>query len=1347
MIQALTADSTIGGGANNVIQLSADHSTIGGGGNNIIQTNASYSTVSGGRENSIQPGSTYSAIGGGWQNSVQSNSYLAVIAGGNNNVIQSNATFATIGGGAGNIVQSNSQFASIPGGNLNSAASYAFAAGNQAKANHSGAFVWADSQAVDFPSASSNEFAVRASGGVRLVTGGAGLTVDGQPVISSLPANIVYVNSNQTFTASNTFAGVVKATNGNNSFTGSFAGNGAGLTNLNASQLAAGIVPLAVLSGITSNQLNATTWQLATNLNGGNAALASNVLAGISITNVFITNSTFAGNGAGLTNLSVASLPANIAFVSSNQTFTASNTFAGVVTMTNGSNTLVGTFTGNGGGLTNLNISSFTGTIADARLSSNVALLNTNQTFTGSNNFNGALVATNLNSRFAGNGGGLTNLNTTNIVGTIADPQLSANVALLGGAQTFSGAKAMTNAGNTFVGAFTGNGGGLTNLNLGSLSGSNFWTLTGNAGTDSTTNFIGTTDSKDFTVRVNNTRALRVQPVNTSAANIIAGYSGNDITNGVIGSVIAGGGGSGATNRITENYSVIGGGVGNLVGDGDNNANSAQYSLVAGGYFNAVIGSMSAIGGGSFNTNNGAQAVVAGGQLNRSTNSYAAVGGGHGNLAGGNAATVPGGEQNQALGNYSFAAGRNAQANHDGTFVWADTIQTTFTSTTTNQFLIRAQNGVGINTASPATALDVNGTATVTGFRLSTTPIAGALLTSDASGNGTWSTNVTANAVASGAVGTAGIQSNSITGALIANGTITSNDIANAQVVRSLNGLRDDVILAPGTNIVFATNSNTLTISASAPASNSNYWSLTGNAGTDPTTNFIGTTDNKAFVVRVNNRRGLRLESVSDGVFSSVNVLAGNTNNTIDAGAIGATIAGGGNNATPFSFPNLVHGDYGTVGGGVSNDATNRATVGGGDGNSASGIYSTVPGGQANIAAGNFSFAAGKGARALHSGSFVWADASGGSFSTANSNTFIIRATNGVGINVTNPAPGYALHVGGNTFVEGDLLVVKGILTELPYLSGGDGSGNKTIRVGAGYPLTTDVTLWNRGSASLMNLVAGAADFSDSLNMNNNPVNLAGSFNGLGYNTNFGSQTINGPVLYGLIGGALGVNNNGTKSATLFWNSTGVSINTNNSGGASLYVQGSRTGGWGQPVAVCENISGGDSSSPALLVQGNGNMVDGVLAVRNTGGGVLAQFGTALGWQVTFTTNGYIYAEGDVYARGVKLTSDRNAKEDFTKLDAKTVLAKVAALPVSEWKYKNEQGVRHIGPVAQDFQSAFQLSDDDKHISTVDEGGVALAAIQGLNEKLSEKDAQIQDLKTRLEKLEQLMNNNTGAAK
>ncbi len=79
------------------------------------------------------------------------------------------------------------------------------------------------------------------------------------------------------------------------------------------------------------------------------------------------------------------------------------------------------------------------------------------------------------------------------------------------------------------------------------------------------------------------------------------------------------------------------------------------------------------------------------------------------NIAGGNYATVPGGLNNQALGDYSLAAGRNARAEHHGSFVWADSQAGNFSSGTSNQFLIRAQNGVGINTANPAATLDIRG--------------------------------------------------------------------------------------------------------------------------------------------------------------------------------------------------------------------------------------------------------------------------------------------------------------------------------------------------------------------------------------------------------------------------------------------------------------------------------------------------------------------------------------------------------------------------------------------------------------------------------------------------------------
>ena len=100
---------------------------------------------------------------------------------------------------------------------------------------------------------------------------------------------------------------------------------------------------------------------------------------------------------------------------------------------------------------------------------------------------------------------------------------------------------------------------------------------------------------------------------------------------------------------------------------------------------------------------------------------------------------------------------------------------------------------------------------------------------------------------------------------------------------------------------------------------------------------------------------------------------------------------------------------------------------------------------------------------------------------------------------------------------------------------------------------------------------------------------------------------------------------------------------------------------------------------------------------------------------------------GAISCVSITITSDRNAKEDFASVDPRNVLEKLSTLPVTEWKYKQEAaGLKHIGPMAQDFQAAFGLNGaDDSHISVVDEGGVALAAIQGLNQKLEEQNAEL----------------------
>jgi hypothetical protein len=71
------------------------------------------------------------------------------------------------------------------------------------------------------------------------------------------------------------------------------------------------------------------------------------------------------------------------------------------------------------------------------------------------------------------------------------------------------------------------------------------------------------------------------------------------------------------------------------------------------------------------------------------------------------------------------------------------------------------------------------------------------------------------------------------------------------------------------------------------------------------------------------------------------------------------------------------------------------------------------------------------------------------------------------------------------------------------------------------------------------------------------------------------------------------------------------------------------------------------------------------------------------------------------------------------------MLAKVAALPITSWEYGTTPGVRHMGPMGQDFRAAFGLGYDETSIATIDADGVALAAIKGLYELVQEKDAKL----------------------
>jgi len=92
-------------------------------------------------------------------------------------------------------------------------------------------------------------------------------------------------------------------------------------------------------------------------------------------------------------------------------------------------------------------------------------------------------------------------------------------------------------------------------------------------------------------------------------------------------------------------------------------------------------------------------------------------------------------------------------------------------------------------------------------------------------------------------------------------------------------------------------------------------------------------------------------------------------------------------------------------------------------------------------------------------------------------------------------------------------------------------------------------------------------------------------------------------------------------------------------------------------------------------------------------------------------------------------SSDRRAKTNIVPVDPADILAKVEALPVAHWTYTHDaqDGIRHIGPMAQDFYAAFGTGQDETGISTLDSSGVALAAIQALSQRVAELEQQLQD--------------------
>ncbi|MBK9655245.1 MAG: tail fiber domain-containing protein [Rhodanobacteraceae bacterium] len=281
------------------------------------------------------------------------------------------------------------------------------------------------------------------------------------------------------------------------------------------------------------------------------------------------------------------------------------------------------------------------------------------------------------------------------------------------------------------------------------------WSSTGDSGTDSLLNFLGTTDAQPLVLRTHGAPHLKILPSDVLVggtfpinASIVAGSSSNFVGGAtqVRGATISGGGapegdsdpdpevvGEGP-NRVSDHYGTVGGGINNLAGNGGGGSGDAVFATVGGGSGNIAGGRYSVVGGGIGNYATGVGGMVAGGASNGASGDNSIAVGGSLNCAGGTHSWAAGSRAKARPGSLSGFAGGGCVSvpvsgtlGDEGTFVWADRQAADFISTGANQFLVRAQGGVAINTNTPAagTALTVAG-----GMAINTnTPTAGTALT------------------------------------------------------------------------------------------------------------------------------------------------------------------------------------------------------------------------------------------------------------------------------------------------------------------------------------------------------------------------------------------------------------------------------------------------------------------------------------------------------------------------------------------------------------------------------------------------------------------------------------------
>jgi hypothetical protein len=809
--------------------------------------------------------------------------------------------------------------------------------------------------------------------------------------------------------------------------------------------------------------------------------------------------------------------------------------------------------------------------------------------------------------------------------------------------------------------------------------------------------FLGTTGSTPLDLKVGGRTALRLA---LGPDDGYIGYSLNFI--------------GGTRHEISplSRHSIIAAGDANRIEGGD-------FVTISGGTQHTVESNANwaTISGGTTHNiaPNAHYAVVAGGEENRIgfAAEYSSIGGGLVNLVEARGGTIPGGLGNIVRGGYGFAAGLFAHAEHPGSFVWSDAGHLLgipsgpFVSTTTNQFAVRARGGVRFETAGAGMTVD---------------------------GQRVLSGTVTAAEIADGAITTAKLAAGSVTTVQLADGSVSSTALADGAITAA--------------KVATVSNWFALTIANPTPESSDLFGGSVAAVGTD--TVLIGAREDdsgapNAGAAYLFSTQGTLLTtfrnptSAMNDSFGHAVASVGSQHVLIGAyqyGSvedIGAAYLFSTNGALVKTFINpLPNSSY--FGLSVAALGNDRLLIGA---HEAAHLYSTNGAWLMTFTnpTPHFDDGFGESLAALGNDRVLigaWGEDTGG----GNAGAAYLFSTNGTLLTTfIHPTPAFGENLGYPVAAMGNDRV----------LIGARGNDTGANAAGAAYLFSADGTLL----ATFTNPTPANLDFfgeavaavgedrvlistsGDDTGAEDAGAAYLFSTNGTLLATFINPTAASGGEFSDLFGLSLA----GVGDGRVLVGAPGDDTGATDAGAVYLFSIETFTPGLVADVVNARSITTSSLEDGAVTLA----KLDSNIGVWTRSGDNVFRLPGNVGIGTTTFTSNRLQVAGMIGATAFNTVSDRAAKQDFTPVDARAVLAKVAALPIAEWNFKEFPGARHLGPMAQDFHAAFGLGHDEKSIATVDADGVALAAIQGLNEKLEEKERRIEALERTLVELKQMV--------